>query len=284
MMRQLTAAAFTLALIGSTTYVLLDTFVLEQRYQSADVAAAATTISASTTDSATISVTTYTVDDTVVYVADIVLADGQTLLSALADNTYGKNITETTSGMAEAAGATVAINGDYYGARTSGYVIRNGELLRSTKASDTQEDMVLWSDGTMSIISEGDYTAQELLDNGAVQVLSFGPGLVIDGEVSVDADDEVGKAMASNPRTAVGYISDNHYVLVVADGRTDESEGLSLLQLAEFMQTTLGVAQAYNLDGGGSSTMYYNGEVINNPTTDGSRISERKVSDILYVK
>lgn len=194
----------------------------------------------------------------------------------------GSNITATTSSMAESAGASLAINGDYYGARSSGYVIRNGELLRSTKASDSQEDMVLWSDGSMTIINEGDYTAQELLDKGAVQVLSFGPGLIIDGEISVDSNDEVGKAMASNPRTAVGYLGENHYILVVADGRTSASEGLSLLQLAEFMQT-LGVSQAYNLDGGGSSTMYYNGEIINNPTTNGS-VSERKVSDILYVK
>ena len=96
------------------------------------------------------------------------------------------------------------------------------------------------------------------------------------------SSDEVGQAMASNPRTAIGYISDNHYVLVVADGRTDESEGLSLLKLAEFMEG-LGCTQAYNLDGGGSSTMYYDGEVINNPTTNGNTISERSVSDILYI-
>lgn len=280
-MRKFVTIGFSLLLVGSTAYILLDTFVLEQRYQTVSSTASSTTSSTSTTASSTISVKTYTTNNTTIYVADIVLAEGQTIQSALADNTYGKNITATTSSMAESAGASLAINGDYYGARSSGYVIRNGELLRSTKASDSQEDMVLWSDGTMTIITEGDYTAQELLDKGAVQVLSFGPGLIIDGEISVDSNDEVGKAMASNPRTAVGYLGDNHYVLVVADGRTSASEGLSLLQLAEFMQT-LGVSQAYNLDGGGSSTMYYDGEVINNPTTNGS-VAERKVSDILYV-
>ncbi len=281
MMRKFVTIGFSLLLVGSTAYILLDTFVLEQRYQTVSSTASSTTSSTSTTASSTISVKTYTTNNTTIYVADIVLAEGQTIQSALADNTYGKNITATTSSMAESAGASLAINGDYYGARSSGYVIRNGELLRSTKASDSQEDMVLWSDGTMTIITEGDYTAQELLDKGAVQVLSFGPGLIIDGEISVDSNDEVGKAMASNPRTAVGYLGENHYILVVADGRTSASEGLSLLQLAEFMQT-LGVSQAYNLDGGGSSTMYYDGEVINNPTTNGS-VAERKVSDILYV-
>jgi exopolysaccharide biosynthesis protein len=242
--------------------------------------ASATTSSEETGN--TVSVKTYTENDTTIYVADIYLGEGQTIQSALADNTYGKNITDSTSNMASSVNATIAINGDYYGARTTGYVIRNGELLRSEKTSDDQEDLVLWEDGSMSVVKEGDYTAQQLLDKGAVQVLSFGPGLIMDGDISVDSDDEVGKAMASNPRTAIGYIGDNHYVLVVADGRTSESTGLSLLQLAEFMDS-LGCTQAYNLDGGGSSTMYYDGEVINNPTTNGNTISERSVSDILYI-
>ena len=66
-----------------------------------------------------------------------------------------------------------------------------------------------------------------------------------------------------------------------SDGRTNESDGLSLYQLGEFMQS-LGVSLAYNLDGGGSSTMYFKGEVINKPTTNG-RISERSISDIVYI-
>lgn len=88
--------------------------------------------------------------------------------------------------------------------------------------------------------------------------------------------------MASNPRTAIGIIDNLHYVFVVSDGRTEESEGLSLLELAEFMEG-LGVETAYNLDGGGSSTMYFNGEVINTPTTNGRSVKERSVSDIVYI-
>ena len=88
--------------------------------------------------------------------------------------------------------------------------------------------------------------------------------------------------MASNPRTAIGIIDELHYVFVVSDGRTEESEGLSLYELAEFMQS-IGVTTAYNLDGGGSSTMYFNGEVINKPTTGGRHIKERSVSDIVYI-
>ena len=87
--------------------------------------------------------------------------------------------------------------------------------------------------------------------------------------------------MNSNPRTAIGIINKNHYIFVVSDGRTNESEGLSLYELATFMKN-LGCKTAYNLDGGGSSTMYFNGNIINNPTTNGT-IKERKVSDIVYI-
>ena len=88
--------------------------------------------------------------------------------------------------------------------------------------------------------------------------------------------------MASNPRTAIGQISENHYVFIVSDGRTKDSEGLSLYELATFMKS-LGCITAYNLDGGGSSTMYFNGNIVNNPTTNGKRVSERSVSDIVYI-
>ena len=145
-----------------------------------------------------------------------------------------------------------------------------------------QEDLVIYKDGSFGIIKEGDITAQQLVENGAMQVLSFGPALIEKGAISVDSSDEVGKAMASNPRTAIGIVDDSTYVFVVSDGRTSESQGLSLKQLAEFMKE-LNVTTAYNLDGGGSSTMYFNGQIINKPTTDGRNIQEREVSDIVYL-
>ena len=130
-------------------------------------------------------------------------------------------------------------------------------------------------------IREAGITAQALLERGAQDVLSFGPALVENGEISVSVNDEVGRAMASNPRTAIAVIDELHYLLVVSDGRTSESEGLSLYELAAYLQSK-GVQTAYNLDGGGSSTMVFNGRVVNNPTS-GRSIKERSVSDIVYV-
>ncbi len=227
-----------------------------------------------------IEISEYRINDTTVYAADVQLSSPEYLKTALAKASYGKNVTAKTSDTAASVNAILAINGDYYGAQEKGYVIKNSVIYRST-AVNGKEDLAIYKDGSFEIIVEGQVSAQELVNRGVVNLLSFGPALVEDGQVSVGVSDEVGKAKASNPRTAIGIIDDCHYIFVVSDGRTSESEGLSLYELAQVMQQ-LGAKTAYNLDGGGSSTMWFNGALVNNPTTNGS-IKERSVSDIVYV-
>ncbi len=234
-------------------------------------------------DNISISINTYEAYDTTYYVADVELSSAEYLKTALAQNMFGTNVTETTSEQAEDHNAILAINGDYYGANKSGYVIKNGTVYRSSQRSDSEyDDLVIYEDGSFGIINETEVSAEELVEDGVTQLFAFGPTLVKNGEVAVSQNTEVGKAMASNPRTAIGIIDDCHYILVVADGRSSESEGLSLYELAQIMQQ-YGCETAYNLDGGGSSTMYFNGEVVNNPTTNGHSFSEREVSDIVYI-
>lgn len=228
-------------------------------------------------------ISTVRVSDSTVYVADVQLSSASSLETALAQDTFGSNITETTSAMAAENDAILAINGDYYGANKSGYVIKNGVLYRDTiRQGDDTEDLVIYADGSFAIIDETEVSAQELVDSGVVQLFAFGPALIENGEIQVSSSDEVSRAKSSNPRTAIGIIDDLHYIIVVADGRTNESAGLSLLELAQLMES-YGCEIAYNLDGGGSSTMVFNGTVINNPTTNGNKISERAVSDIVYI-
>lgn len=228
-----------------------------------------------------ISLSEYTVAGTTVHVADVRLSSAEYLKTAFANDTYGKNVTAATSKTASAHNAILAINGDNYGSRERGYVIRNGIVYRDT--SDGSDVLCVYADGSLAIVDPSTTSAQELVDQGVWQAFSFGPALVQNGSVSVSEGDEVGRAKASNPRTAIGCIGENHYVFVVSDGRTDESEGLSLFQLAEFMKDQLSVECAYNLDGGGSSTMVFQDEVVNNPTTNGNRIEERNVNDIVYI-
>jgi len=294
------AIIYTILLASFTLYTVLDTFVITRVYtavqaeesdSNGDTAAedsdtqlteAGTVTENSYSDeNISITITEYREYDTTIYVADVQLSSVEYLQTAFAQSAYGRNITEKTSVIAAANNAILAINGDFYGSQTEGYVLKNGELYRETSSED-QEALVVWQDGSFTIITEGEVTASSLLESGALQVLSFGPALVMNGSVSVSESEEVGKAKASNPRTAIAVVDNLHYLFVVSDGRTDESEGLSLYQLAEFMQS-LGADIAYNLDGGGSSTMYFNGEVINNPTSDGKTIKERSVSDIVYI-
>lgn len=228
-----------------------------------------------------INVAEYRRNDTSVYVADVKISSPEYLKTAFAQGSFGKNVTQKTSEISADNGAIIAINGDYYGMQEKGYVLRNGSLYRKTAVKDN-EDLVIYKNGSFSIINENEISAEELLADNAMHILSFGPALVTNGAVSVSVGEEVGKAMTSNPRTAIGIIDDLHYIFVVSDGRTSSSEGLTLYQLAEFMQS-LGAVTAYNLDGGGSSTMYFNGRVVNNPTTNGKSIAERSVSDIVYI-
>ncbi|MFV0399012.1 MAG: phosphodiester glycosidase family protein [Oscillospiraceae bacterium] len=229
-------------------------------------------------DNISIEIETVRRDDTTLYVADIVLSDSTFLKTALAQDTFGRNIKETTSQIAEEHGAIFAVNGDYYGFRDSGYVVRNGVLYRDTGSGQA---LVIDADGDFSVVQEGEMRAESLMESGAVQVLSFGPALVLGGEITVDEDSEVGKAKEENPRTAIGQVGELHYIVIVSDGRTEESSGLSLMELAEEFQSR-GCTIAYNLDGGGSSSMVFNGELVNNPTS-GRSIKEREVSDIVYI-
>lgn len=293
------AAVYAVVLALAFSLVLLDTFVIPKVLADAPSATAPSTSTSTAesdgTDSGAdasdpmvtensyddgnirITIETLTVDGTQVYVADIQVTDASYLKTALAGSTYGRNIKETTSDMAAANDAILAINGDYYGFRDDGYVLRNGVLYRSV--SSGSEDLVIDQDGNFTIIDESDTTLASVADD-AWQILSFGPALIENGVLVVDENSEVSQSMSSNPRTAIGQVSALHYIVIVSDGRTSESAGLSLAQLAQLFADR-GCQTAYNLDGGGSSTMVFMGEVVNNPT-DGRTIGEREVSDIVY--
>ena len=291
------ASVVALLLTGSFSYSMLKTFVLAETISTVATTSTSTNTAtasqaaktATVTDSSykddniSINLTETTVNNTQVYVADITVSSSDYLKTAFAQNAFGTNVTAKTSETATDNNAILAVNGDYYGANSTGYVIRNGVVYRDTVREDSSNgDLAIYKDGSFNIIYEDQISADQLVKDGVVNLLAFGPALVENGEIAVGTNEEVGQAMASNPRTAIGIIDENHYIIVVSDGRTSESKGLSLYQMAEVMKS-YGVKTAYNLDGGGSSTLYFNGQVINKPTTGGNRISERAVSDIVYI-
>ncbi len=272
---------------GGLTWAL-DRFVVEhvQVVSASAVEAAAGVSTASTSESAAFEVTSTVVgtgsDAATVWTAVVDLDDMTQLRSAFADDAFGENITELPSTIAEQVGASLAINGDYYGFRDTGIVIRNGVLYRDEGA---REALVLYRDGTAAIVDETTTSGQALLADGAWQTLSFGPALVEDGEV-VDGIDQVEvdtnggnhSIQGDQPRTAIAVLDDGSIAFVVVDGRSSTSAGMTLPELAAYLDS-LGAVTAYNLDGGGSSTMVVDGEVVNEPSNGG----ERATSDILYL-
>lgn len=246
-----------------------------------------TTDTTYTSDDAAITITRRTEgsgDDTVTaYVADITLSDATTLRSAFANNQFGENITAKVSDIAAANDAVFAVNGDYYGFRSSGIVIRNGVVYRDDGA---REGLAFFTDGSVEVYDETQTTAADLVAEGVWNTLSFGPALVEDGTVvsgidEVEIDTNIGNhsIQGEQPRTAIGVIDANHIVIVVVDGRDPGySRGVTLTELADIM-VSLGATTAYNLDGGGSSEMWFDGAVVNQPSNGG----ERATSDILYI-
>ena len=284
---------YLILLVLFTIFVLLDTFVIpksmikvetpEQNYdaylKSLD---GVFTQNSYHDDDISIEISSMRRFDSNIYIADIYINDIKYLKSAFANNEFGRNIKESTSNIAKSSNAILAINGDYYGFRDYGCVLRNGIIYRDIKNPDEkQQDLVIYSDGRLEVEYENKIDLQQLKENGAIHVISFGPELIHNNEIVVHEKQEVPISSPSNPRTAIGIYDKGHYVFVVSDGRTDESKGLSLYQLSQCIKE-LGCTMAYNLDGGGSTTMFFNNQIVNIPT-DGNHIEERRVSDILYI-
>jgi len=296
------AAALTLLAGGGATWAL-DRFVVDhvaiddvasyeaaQSVDAVDTSTATGTFTDTSYSSEFCTITISTVvtgsgDSTVTYyVADVVLTDATVLRSAFADNEFGTNIVEKASDIAAANHAVFAVNGDYYGFRDTGIVVRNGIAYRD---EGVREGLAFYRDGSVRVYDETATTADALVAAGVWNTLSFGPaiveaGAVVDGIEDVEIDTNVGNhsIQGDQPRTAVGVIDDDHLVFVVVDGRSEGySEGVSLPELAGIF-TGLGAVTAYNIDGGGSSTMVFNGALVNDPLGKGQ---ERGTSDVLYI-
>jgi exopolysaccharide biosynthesis protein len=218
------------------------------------------------------------------FVADVVVSDATLLQNAFANDQFGQNIVDYTSAIAEQNGAIFAINGDYYGFRDDGIIIRNGVIYRDVPA---RVGLAFYRDGTMKIYDETTTNAQQLISDGVWNTYSFGPALLIDSVAQdntarIEVDTNLGNhtIQGNQPRTGIGIISPNHFVFVIVDGRSQGySRGVSLTEFTQIFQL-LGCSDAYNLDGGGSSEMYFMGRVVNNPL---GRNKERGTSDILFI-
>ncbi|MBQ7485889.1 MAG: phosphodiester glycosidase family protein [Clostridia bacterium] len=226
------------------------------------------------------------------FIADVYTTRPDQLQTAFGGEEYNQKPSQTseaTSVIAARHGAVLAVNGDYYNSEKDGFykyglVIRNGILYRDK--STNYEMLEVMQDGSFRVLPKGSYKegdGQNHLNEGVVQCFNFGPILVNNGEIvelptkyKISTKDSI-----REPRTAIGWVDNNHYIVIVADGRRKANHwsdlGMTLQELQEVFKER-GAQVAYNMDGGGSATMILNGERVNK--SSGSR--ERNVSDIIY--
>lgn len=209
-------------------------------------------------------------------VARVKIAHASQLRTGLEDPEHGKK-SNYVHAIAEKYNAVLAISGDFFVKNSVGYVVRQNEVYRK-KPSKARDMLLIDSNGDFSVIYKSDATQlQAALSREDVtypNIFNFGPVLVDNSEVVAIPEDYSFNLGRPEPRCAIGQTGPLEYLLVVADGRSDDSDGATGAQLAAFMQEQ-GCIIAYNLDGGDSALMWFGGDYY-------SRKTKRSQSDIIY--
>ena len=182
--------------------------------------------------------------------------------------------------LAEKYSATLAINGGYFydpegkskGGLPKGIVVSDGKLLYGEPNASYE---IIGFDSN-NIFITGTMTAQQALDRGIRDAVSFGPSLIVNGEpLNIR-----GTGSGLNPRTAIGQRADGAVLMLVLEGRQPSSLGATYSDLIDIM-LEYGAVNAANLDGGTSSVMVYEGEYI---TTCCSLYGPREIPTCFYAE
>lgn len=235
-----------------------------------------------TDDARQVLIDRYKADGITYFIADVQISDPHELRAVIACESGGgqrQALTDIVAGQ----DAVLAINGDDYGTHRYGTIIRNGQPLRA--AQTTRNMLIVDQNGDFSLridrkSEKPKQLSADLVDAGTWQTFEFGPALIENGQklsFSRAFDLISTKSSRREPRTAIGQIDTLHYAVVVADGRQDGySIGMTLPELQDIF-LSLGTKTAINLDGGGSAEMWFNGQIINQPSGG----TERKITDII---
>ncbi|WP_182187750.1 phosphodiester glycosidase family protein [Pectinatus frisingensis] len=192
---------------------------------------------------------------------------------------------ETTSNIAIANDALAAINaGGFYddngtgtGRKPYGFIIHQGKFLLGETSLPTEinEFVGFNKEGNLLV---GKYSKKTLEELGVQEGISFGPPLIVNGEKTINNGDG---GWGVGPRTAIGQRRDGTVLFLVIDGRQPGySLGATLRDVQDILYEQ-GAYTAANLDGGSSSTLYLNGEVVNKPA---DLLGERMIPTAFIIK
>lgn len=203
------------------------------------------------------------------YIADIRFAPGHSLVIRSVNDQYPGNRELEPARLAAQVRAVYAQNTDYYQYRAKndqypGHVVRNGRVLYSRSLTKRYirlpnlATMGLYPDGHAEVNEAYEKTAQEYVDDGAADVMAFGPILIRDGEIQ---DVAQGTYESKAPRSCLGWIEQGHFVGLLVEGRRKNSAGATLRTCAQLLYEQ-GCIGALNLDGGGTAAMLFMGESV----------------------
>ncbi len=235
--------------------------------------------------SVTVKITTGRFEETNYMVAYVKVANATQVRSTMSGS-YSTDDTIGGIAMAKATNAALAINGDFFSSRRNvGYTARMGREYKN-KCNGTYDVMVLDDLGNMHIILAPQ--KQDMIDFKAaleaegrsiINGYTFGPGLVVNGEKQTGFVDMDNAADRAAQRMCLAQIGPLEYLCISSEGPEDPgSTGLNLEQFAELVASFEGVVNAYNLDGGSSSTMVFNRDKVNSPNNP----KRRPLKDIIY--
>lgn len=209
--------------------------------------------------------------DTPVAVAFIQIADASQFRTRSA-KPYPSQATTHIMALAKNVRAIFCTNADWFVYHNAGVIYRQGKLLRD-RPNEEYDGLFVDMNGDFHIVSPLTREGVDAIKEPILNSFCFGPALVMDGKVC-----DIVREETFRQRTAIGQIDKLSYVLVVTDGAMEKnSVGLNVPSLAQLM-LDLGAKEAYNLDGGNSSTMLFNFTKIN-----GQKASKlRDMGDILY--
>ena len=150
----------------------------------------------------------------------------------------------------------------------TGIEVRNGEVIFDDPhkleykwgSMPTYETLALYRDGHGESLPNKEKSAQQYVDEDALQVYSFGPCLVKDGKLTEYAEKLCNTSY--NPRLAIGVAEDGHYIVVMCEGRVKRSKGVQMAYLAQLMLDR-GCSIAVNMDGGQSAAIAFMGCQMN---------------------
>lgn len=229
-------------------------------------------------DTISVRVETMRAYDSTIMLCWVQIAD-PSQLRAESTKPYPSKATAIGDVLAKRVDAVVAVNGDYFVHRKEGYVVRNGQELRGVERCDDRYDtLIIDEKGDMHIIQQPTAEKIEAFEGKIIHALSFGPGLVVDGELVQEFTMKECAPAKKTQRICLAQMGPLSYLIVATEG--PENKGSTGLKLADFAQLVydLGAQNAYNLDGGSSSTLVLDGKKINSLSTG----KKRAIGDILY--